>query len=235
MTIKRSHAIWMLAGLLVVSAPAWAQRGSYERDGAFRLHLGSFRPDADSEYWDDKAREFSGDAGDFENLSVGGDYLLSLSRHVGLLFSGSYYQGDTTQSYLDFVDNRGDEISHDTTLDIGSLTAGVVFSFTGPDAPVIPYVGAGGGFYSWRLEEDGDFIDFHSPRHDVFFSNPTADGVAFGGYWMVGLEAPITPRMSLYGEGRWTRAKDTLGGDFEGFGDLDLSGREFVAGISWNL
>ncbi len=235
MTIKRSHAIWMLAGLLVVSAPAWAQRGSYERDGAFRLHLGSFRPDGDSEYWNDKAREFTGDMGDFENVSAGGDYLLSLNRHVGLLFSGNYYQGDTTQSYRDFVDNRGAEISHDTTLDVGSLTAGVVFSLTGPDAPIIPYVGAGGGLYSWRLEEKGDFIDFHSPHRDVFFSNPTSDGVTFGGYWMAGLEAPITPRLSLFGEGRWTRAKDTLEGDFKGFGDLDLSGREFVAGISWNL
>jgi len=42
MTSKRSHAIWMLAGLLVASTPAWAQRGTYERDGAFRLHLGAF-------------------------------------------------------------------------------------------------------------------------------------------------------------------------------------------------
>ena len=238
MTTKRSHAIWMLAGLLVLpaaTAPAWAQRGPYERDGAFRLHLGAFRPDGDSEYWDDKADEFTGDIGDFENISFGGDYLLSLNRHIGLLFSGNFYSGDTTQSYRDFVDNRGDEIRHDTTLEIASLTAGVQFNLTGPDAPIIPYVGAGGGLYSWRLEEEGDFIDFHSPGRPVFFSNPESDGVTFGHYWLVGLEAPITPRISLFGEGRWTRAEDELEGDFEGFGDLDLSGREFVAGISWNL
>jgi hypothetical protein len=40
---------------------------------------------------------------------------------------------------------------------------------------------------------------------------------------------------ALFGEGRWTRAEDELEGDFENFGDIDLSGREFVAGISWNL
>jgi hypothetical protein len=235
MTTKRSHAIWMLAGLLVLSAPAWAQRGTYERDGAFRLHLGAFRPDGDSDYWNNKEQEFTGDIGDFENISFGGDYLLSLNRHLGLLFSGNYYQGDNTQSYRGFVDNRGDEIRHDTKLEIASLTAGVQISLTGPDAPIIPYVGAGGGFYSYSLEEKGDFIDFHSAHHDVFFSNPQTDGVAFGHYWLVGLEAPITPNLSLFGEGRWTRAKDELGDDFENFGDLDLSGREIVAGVSWNL
>jgi opacity protein-like surface antigen len=235
MTTKRSHAIWMLAGLLVASAPAWAQHGPYERDGAFRLHLGAFRPDGDSEYWDDKARDFTGDAADLENASGGIDYLLNLNRHLGLLFSGNFYEGDTTQSYRDFVDNRGDDIRHDTTLDIASLTAGVVFSLTGPDAPLVPYVGAGVGLYSWQLEEDGDFIDFRSPNRPIFSSNPQSDGVAFGHYWLAGLEAPIGRSVSLFAEGRWSRAKDKLEGDFEGFGDIDLSGREFVAGVSWNL
>lgn len=230
---KRSRAIWMLAGLLAASAPAWAQpRGAYERDGAFRLHLGAFRPEGDSEYWDDKFEDFTGDIGDFENLSVGADYLLSLNRNLGLLFSGNYYQGDTTQAYRDFVDNFGDRIRHDASLEIASFTGGFTFSPFGPDAPIIPYAGAGAGIYLWRLEEDGDFID----RNDeIFTARLESEGEAFGWYWLVGLEAPISPRLSLFAEGRWTRADDELDGDFEGFGDIDLSGREFLAGISWNL
>lgn len=235
MKTKRSHAIWMMAGLLMLSAPAWAQRGSYERDGAFRFHLGYFQPDGDSEYWDDKEREFTGGIDDFEDGTFGADYLMSLNRHFGLHFSGNYYTGETTQAYRDFEDNFGDLIQHDTTLEIGSLSAGLYFSFTGPDAAIVPYVGAGVGVHSWRLEENGDFIDFGDSRREIFFSNPEDDGVAFGHYWLVGFEAPITPKLSLYGEGRWTRAEDELSGDFEDFGDIDLSGKEFIAGLSWNL
>ena len=235
MTSKRSHAIWILAGLLVASTPAWAQRGTYERDGAFRLHLGTFQPEGDSEYWDDKFADFTGEIDDFENVSFGADYLLSLNRNFGLLFSGNHYSGDQTQSYIDFVDNFGNDIRHDTTLEITSLTAGVQFSFLGPNAPVIPYVGAGGGLYLWTLQEDGDFIDFGPGDDEIFNALLESEGEAFGYYWLVGLEAPITNRISVFGEARWTRADDELDGDLENQGDIDLSGREFVAGISWNL
>jgi hypothetical protein len=236
MTSKRSHAIQVLAGLLLaVSAPAWAQRGPYERDGAFRIHIGDFQPEGDSEYWDDKFEDFTGEIDDFENVSFGADYLFNLNRNFGLLFSGNYYQGDRTQSYRDFVDNFGNDIRHDTTLAITSLTAGVHFSILGPNAPVIPYVGAGGGLYIWRLEEDGDFIDFGPGADEVFSATLESEGEAFGYYGLIGLEVPINPVLSFFGEARWTIVDDELDGDFEGFGDIDLSGREFVAGISWSL
>lgn len=232
MRIKRSRAIWILVGMMMATVPAWAQRGYYERDGAFRLHLGSFQPDGESEYWDEKFAGFTGEIDDFENVSIGGDYLLSLNRHLGLLFTGSYFSGDTTQAYRGFVDNFGDRIRHDTTLEIASLGAGFVFSPFGPDAPVIPYAGLGGALYSWRLEEDGDFI---APNDDIFSATLESEDVAFGYFGLVGVEVPINPRFSVFAEGRWTQAEGELEGDFEGFGDLDLSGREIMAGISWNL
>lgn len=232
MTIKRSRAIWILLGLLMTTVPAWAQRGYYERDGAFRLHAGVFQLDGDSEYWDEKFLGFTGEVDDFENVSIGGDYIWSLNRHVGLQLSGNYFSGDSTQAYRGFVDNFGDRIRHDTTLEIASFTGGFLFSPFGPDAPVIPYAGVGGGIYSWRLEEDGDFI---AANDDIFSATLEADGLAFGYYGLVGLEVPLSPRFSVFAEGRWTEAEDELEGDFEGFGDIDLSGREFLAGISWNL
>ena len=54
-------------------------------------------------------------------------------------------------------------------------------------------------------------------------------------YLLAGLEAPITRNVSLFAEGRWTKVEDTLKDDFEGFGKLDLSGRQLTAGISWRL
>ena len=230
----------VLLGLLAAVAPAWGQSygrrgaGVAERDGAFRIRFGDFRPEGDSEYWDDKELDFTGTASDLENGLFGADYLFSLGRRTGLLFSGSVYEGDTTQSYRDFVDNFGDRIRHDTTLGIATATLGVVFQFA-PEAQISPYIGAGGGAYFWRLREEGDFIDFGPNPDEVFSATLESDGVAFGYYWLAGVEAPLTQRISLYAEGRWSRAEDELSGDFEGFGDIDLSGREYSVGLSWNL
>jgi opacity protein-like surface antigen len=222
------------AGLLLAVTPAWAQqrRGFYERDGAFRVHLGAFQPEGDSEYWDSVEEDFTGDIDDLENVSFGLDYLLPFNRHFSLMFSGTGYAGDTTQSYRGFVDNFGDRIRHDTTLAIASATVGVVVHPFGADAAVSPYIGAGGGSYFWTLEEDGDFIDNND---DVFFATFEDDGVAFGYYYLVGLEAPITRSMSIFGEARWTQADDDLSDDFESFENIDLSGRTFLVGLSWNL
>jgi opacity protein-like surface antigen len=237
MRSKVLRTTFVLVGLLVAVTPAWCQyrmHRAYQREGEFRLRLGSFRPDGDSTYWDDKKQDFTGDASDLESAIGGIDYLMGLNDHLSLQFSGSYFEGDTTQAYRNFEDTQGHRIRHDTTLGIGSATLGVIFHFAGPDAPVIPYAGAGGGAYFWRLEENGDFIDFNH-NNEIFNASLKSDGTAFGGYWLVGLEAPITRSLSLFAEGRWTRVDDDLRGDFEGFGKLDLSGRELSAGLAWTL
>jgi opacity protein-like surface antigen len=237
MRSKALRTTFVVLGMLVAVAPAWCQyrtRPVYDREGEFRLRLGAFRPEGDSEYWRDKQLDFTGDASDLESASFGLDYLLGLNNQLSLMFSGSYFQGDTTQSYRDFTDNFGDRIRHDTTLDIGSATVGLVFHFTGPDSPVIPYIGAGGGAYFWRLEENGDFIDFNR-NDEIFNARLRSDGTAFGGYALVGLEAPLSRNLSIFAEGRWTKVDADLKDDFEGFGKIDLSGREVAAGLSWSL
>src|SRR6185436_3115178 len=79
MTSKALRMTLALAGLFLAVTPAWAQqpirRGFYERDGAFRAYLGSFQPEGDSEYWNDKELDFTGGADDLENITFGADYL----------------------------------------------------------------------------------------------------------------------------------------------------------------
>jgi opacity protein-like surface antigen len=237
MRSKALSTTFVLLGLLVAAMPAWCQyhtRPVYEREGEFRLRVGAFRPEGDSEYWTDKQQDFTGDPSDLENAVGGIDYLLGLNNQLSLMFSGSYFEGDTTQSYRDFDDNFGDRIRHDTTLGIGSLTAGLLVHLTGPDAPVSPYLGGGGGAYFWRLEENGDFIDFNR-NNEIFNASLESTGTAFGYYLVAGLEAPISRNLSVFAEGRWTQAEDDLSEDFEGFGKLDLSGREVSAGLAWSF
>ncbi|MEA2600012.1 MAG: hypothetical protein QOF89_1004 [Acidobacteriota bacterium] len=244
MISKTTRVFLALSGLLAVTAlPAAAQHHRYssrryspERDGEFRIHVGSFRPDGKSDYFSGIRQDFTGaEPNDFEDANFGLDYLMPLSGRLSLMFSGSVYQGNTTNAYRDFADNFGNRIRHDTTLDIASVTAGLVLHLTGPDTAIQPYIGAGGGAYPWRLKESGDFIDFGPASHPVFSADLKSDGTAFGYYFLGGIEAPISRRVSLFAEGRWTRVDDDLQGDFEGFGKLDLSGREIAAGLSWSL
>jgi opacity protein-like surface antigen len=242
--ISKTRVMIALGGLLVLSLPAFAQDGysrrSYYDDnyggGELRFHIGSFRPDGSSAYWDSIRNDFTGsDPSDFENPSFGLDYILPINDHLGVMFSGSYYEGKSTNSYRNFEDNFNHRIVHDTTLDIGSATVGLVFHILPKGAAVQPYVGVGGGAYPWRLQERGDFIDFSDPNQAIFFSRLSSSGTAFGYYGLAGLDVPIGRHVSIFGEGRWTWVKADLRDDFDGFGKIDLGGREIAAGLSFSL
>jgi opacity protein-like surface antigen len=241
MISKTARTTLALAGLLAaVALPASAQyrshRYSSEREGEFRIHAGAFRPEGDSEYFRGIERDFTNsEPQDFEAGNFGLDYLLPLNGQLSLMFSGSVYEGSTTSSYRGFADNFDNRIRHDTTLDIASLTAGLVLHLTPPGTAIQPYIGAGGGAYPWRLKESGDFIDFGAPNDPIFSADLKSDGTAFGYYFLGGLQAPVSRRVSVFAEGRWTRVDDDLEGDFEDFGKLDLSGREVSVGLSWRL
>ncbi|HEX2253112.1 MAG TPA: outer membrane beta-barrel protein [Thermoanaerobaculia bacterium] len=223
-----------LLAALLISAPAWAQARYVGTDNAFRVRLGLFEPEGDSQYWDDKQIDFTGEPADFENVSLGADFRLGLAPFASLLVSGDVYSGEEDQSYFDFVDDLGVPITHTTTLDIASVTGGVLLH--GPRHwAVIPYAGAGGGFYFWSLEESGDFIDFFPSQPEIFSATFEDSGEAVGYYWMAGLEVPVGMRWSFFGEARWQQVEDELGGDFADLGDLDLSGRQISAGASWRF
>ena len=131
---SKTPVIFALFGLLAVAAvPASAQyrHHSYHEsnwDGEFRLRVGAFEPEGDSAYWDGIRNDFTNSSKkDFQAPDFGLDYLLPLNDRMSLMFSGTYFEGTTTGSYRNFEDNANNRIRHDTTLDIGSATVGLVF------------------------------------------------------------------------------------------------------------
>lgn len=219
-----------------LSAEAQQYYGRGGGDNALRFRVGQFTPEGESDYWLDNEAVFGGEADDFEDIVLGADFRIALGPRLGLLISGDLYEGDTDLAYLEFVDAGGADIFHNTKLDISSLTAGLVLNLTGPGAPVVPYLGAGGGVYFWTLNETGDFIDFGDPLGPTIFSAGFEDdGEALGWYLLAGLEVPVGAQWSLFAEGRWHTVEDELSGDFAGLGDLDLSGRQIFAGASWRF
>ncbi len=232
---KRTAISALLLGATLFTGAAEAQGPSGPIEQSVRLRLGTFKPAGDSQYWDDKARDFTGGAADFEDAIGGVDYQVEFTPHFGLLFSGSAYQGQLDQSYRGFSDPRGGSVGHTTTLEISSLTAGLVFHLAGRNAAFRPYLGAGGGLYSWRLEEDGRFIDFTPPPPTIFRANSVAEGDAYGYYGLAGFEVPIGRSWGFFAEGRWHEVDDELTDDFAGFGTLDLSGRDLSAGVTYRF
>lgn len=235
--MKRIIAI---AALLSFAAalPAAAQRRAGPHDWApntFRFSAGVFTPDGDSEYWQSNELDFTGDAADFEDFTGGFDYLRALSPRLSLMASYGYYEGQHDQSYLDFVGPFGESITHTTTLEVASLTGGLVFHLLRRDAAVSPYVGAGGGLYAWTLEESGEFIDFLAEPAEIFSATFRDEGDDFGWYWLAGLDIPLGSGWTVFAEARWSRGEAGLGEDFEGLGDLDLGGRKIVGGASFRF
>jgi outer membrane protein W len=235
--MSKQLCVFLTLALAATALPAAAQgRGWYGADQNFRLRLGGFQPAGDSEYWRDKEVDFTGEASDLTNVSFGIDYRVDLAPQLGLQFSGTTFEGEMDQEYRDFVDDSGFEIRHTTRLELASVTAGVVLFLTEPGAAVRPYLGAGAGAWFWRLEEDGEFIDFTPPPPVIFDATLESEGTAFGYYGQAGFEVPVGRQWSFFAEGRWQQVEDDLADDFaDDFGKIDLSGLDVGAGVSWRF
>jgi opacity protein-like surface antigen len=218
-------------GLATVALPASAQ---HRDDHEFRLRAGLFEPEGDSDYWDDNVEQYIEEVADYEGPAFGLDYRLGLGGRLGLLFSVDGTEAENTRAYRDFVDERGRDIVNTATLEVTSATVGLMVYLAPTHSPVQPYVGVGGGIYGYTLSEEGEFVDF-SDDDAIFDDFFETDGTTLGYYFLAGLDIPVGNQFSLFAEGRWHRAEDDLDGDFDGFGDLDLSSRSITGGVSFKF
>lgn len=227
--------VFAVAIASLVTAQAEAQGNWRAGDfGSWRFFMGIFEPEADSQFWDEYFLDFTGSPSDFQDLVFGTDYLWRTSRHGGLLFGASFYEGKTTLAYRDWVDADSRDISHTTSLDLSDFTAAYVLRFG--RGSLRPYVGGGGGILWWRFREEGYFIDFSDQENlPIFFGNYNADGLTWELLAIAGLDFRLSHRWSFFFEGRYRWAEDELNKDFSGFGTIDLSGGQMVGGFSYNF
>jgi len=225
----------IVVGLLTVATTVAEAQGNWQPGdfGSLRFRLGIYEPRADSQYWDEVFEVFTGSPADFQDLVFGVDYVWRTSRQGGLAFGTSFYDGATTQAYLDWVDGNGNDVSHATTLKLSDLTAAYVLRFG--RGGLRPYIGGGGGLLWWRLREEGSFIDFADPDLPVIFASYEADGTTWELFAVAGLEVPLGYKWGFFFEGRYRWADAELNKDFSGFGTIDLTGYELSGGFSYNF
>lgn len=240
--MKRTASSMMLAASLGLLAPG----AMAAEDFGVQLRVGGFFPEGDSDFQRENENTFTLDDGDFRDATVGVTFLSGVTNHLEVGFNLDYYDATAVSGYRDFVDADGFSILHDSTLrslplsvDVRLIPAGR-YGVRGSHGqrhvrrPVF-YLGGGVGLNLFEYEEIGDFIDFDDPTLPVVFDRFLDDGVAFQTHALAGIELPVSPTLNVLFEGRYTWADKELGGDFDGFGDIDLGGPSISAGVSWRF
>jgi hypothetical protein len=238
--------VFPVLALLLASAAssAWAQGA---RDsGAFQFRLGGFMPQTNSEFWDSNFDAYTLDSSDFNDAMLGGSYVFSASNFVEVGFNLDFYDSVARSADVDFTDQFGNAILHDTslrlvpmTVDVRVLPAGR-YAMRGQGGRIavrrpVPYLGAGLGFNYWEFEEVGDFVDDPgAPEPAVIFDRVADSGTDFETHVLAGIEVPVSPFWSLTFEGRYSWSEAETDGRLADLypGKIDLGGAAFFFGAS---
>ena len=205
-----------------LGTPAWAQQSSLS------LKLGYFAVRGeDTRIADDVITEnlglFAFGLDQFNNASVGAEWLVALGEYVEAGFGGGFYQQTVLSVYDDFVDVDDTEIAQDFKLRVTPVTATARFFPFGQRPAIQPYAGAGVGFFNWRYSEVGEFIDFNT--FDVFRDRFVAVGNDVGAVYLGGVRVLAGSRFAVGVEVQYQDVQGVVGID-QGFLDerIDLGG-----------
>ena len=211
----------LLAAGVLLGSPVHAQQ-------SLSLNLGYFAVRGeDTRIQDDVLIEnlnlFAFDLRDFNNGTVGGEWLIGLGNNFETGVGLGFYQRTVPSVYADFVNVDGTEIFQDFRLRVVPLALTLRVLPFGRHAAVQPYFGGGVGMFNWRYSEVGEFIDFTD--FGVFRDRFVADGTDVGGIIFGGVRAPIGSRLAIGGEVRYQQASGRVGID-QGFLNerIDLGG-----------
>ena len=211
----------LLAAGVLLGSPIQAQQ-------SLSLNLGYFAVRGeDTRIQDDVLIEnlnlFAYDLRDFNNGTVGGEWLVSLGDNFETGVGLGFYKRTVPSVYADFVNVDGTEIFQDFRLRVVPLILTLRVLPFGRHAAVQPYFGGGLGMFNWRYSEVGEFIDFTD--FGVFRDRFVADGTNVGGIIFGGVRAPIGSRFAIGGEVRYQQASGRVGID-QGFLNerIDLGG-----------
>jgi len=172
------------------------------------------------------------DIGEFNNVTVGGEWLFAMTRNVEGGLGVAFYQKSVRTVDTDKVHPNGTDIEQTLKLRIVPLTATIRFVPFGNDQPIQPYFGAGVGVYRWRYSETGEFRD---PQDIIFPGNFVGSGSAAGPTILGGVRFPAGPAVVGF-EIRHQSAQGKLPDD-QGFAGtkIDLGGYNYLLTMSYKF
>jgi opacity protein-like surface antigen len=215
-------------------------RGSFGARGAWMMAADT--NDADDIY--DFFREnLTIEEGDFDTFLFGADGGFAVANRVDLVGGFEISRSSVSSEYRDYVDENDFPILQDTRLTIVPVTLSVKLYVTPRGRAVsrhafVPskvraYVGGGGGFVWYELEQVGDFVDVVDLT--IFNSAFRSSGWGFATQAFGGVEVGLSPKWFVYAEGRYLWSDADLGEDYVGFEPIDLSGARVGGGIGFTF
>ena len=198
---------------------------------------------AEGEIFDFLTGDLTLEPSDFDAGIVAFEYGMRLSDQVDLVFGVAYSSKSRVSEYRDFVDQDDIPIVQETSLKQVPLTLSLkwylgsrgrrVGQYAWVPNTVVPYIGAGGGFTWYELEQVGEFIDFRD--FGVFEDTFTSDGFTTAVHAFAGVDIKLTPSIGLVLDARYHWASADLKDSFVGFEPIDLNGLHATAGVAFKF
>lgn len=249
MTRRRRGLPAAVAALLAAGSPALAQGGpgfSFRAPTAsLSVRAGFGAPSARSDLFEFVTDTLSLDRGDFGGLSAAADVALMASpgSRWALVLGVGHQSSSAMSDFRNWEDGDGRPIEQRTEFRQVPLSLGLRMALTSPGrqigslawvpAQLTPYVTAGGGATWYRFRQRGDFVDFETL--DVFNTTIQASGWGATAYAGGGLEYTLRPGIALATDARWQFGGADVGGDFQGFDRIDLSGLAITTGLTFRF
>lgn len=210
---------------------------------SFTIRAGYDHAMANSDLFSSGIAQLTLKRSDFSSAMIAADYGMTLSPTVELDFGLGYARSVANSEYRNWLDNNNLPIQQQTGFTRVPLTVNLkaylrprgraVGQYAWIPAHFAPFVGFGGGTMWYKFRQAGDFVDTVSTviSTDVLSTSawtPMADVFA-GGDWT------INPGMALTAEARYSLAQGPVGGDYQGFHRIDLSGISLTAGLTFRF
>lgn len=243
------RAVAAIAGSAIVAAPATAQQGG---DGflfrppaaSITLRGGFAAASAGSDLFDLAMDTLTLARRDFAGLQVGADVAFrSPWSRVDVVLGAAHASSSAPSEFRNWVGEDGLPIAQTTALRRVPLTVGAKAYLTARGrsigqlawvpARVAPWLGGGVGATWYRFRQQGEFVDFETG--DIFRDRFETSGWGPSAYGAAGLDVTLSPRVALTADARWLHSSASVGGDFEGFDRIDLSGLATTAGLTFRF
>lgn len=238
-----------LAALLAAGSAAGAQGGPGFRfkapTASLSLRAGFGAPSARSDLFDFVTDTLSLGRGDFGGMQLAADFALLASpgSRWALVLGVGHQSSSAMSDFRNWEDGDGRPIEQRTQFRQVPISLGVRAALTSPGrqigslawvpAQLTPYVTAGGGTTWYRFRQRGDFVDFAT--FDVFNTTVQTSGWGATAYAGGGFDWTLHPGLAITTDARWQFGSADVGGDFEGFDRIDLSGLAITTGLTFRF
>ncbi len=201
---------------------------------------GLLRARGDSDIYDFFTEELTLEQSDFHGVAFLGEMGVSVTERVDAVVSVEHTRMSRRSEFREWIGDDGLPIEQVTALHTTPITAGArlyllprgesVGQFVWVPASFAPFVGGGGGAINYRLEQEGEFVDFQDRA--IFTEHYESSEWGATLHLSAGGDLRIGRRSYITGEARYRWAASDLGRDFVGFEPIDLSGLTATVGLT---